>query len=87
MSWVHDLGRSTATDSALLPHAVLGEELADDAGLDDKLASVVGPTSLGKLYSENPAVRAKPSKLVLPCALYMDGVSFLKQEKLWASGL
>ena len=82
-----DLGRSTVTYSALLPHVALGEELADDAGFEDKLASVWGAHKPREAVLREPSDESKPLKIG-GAVRFVHGRSFLveKRKALWAFG-
>jgi hypothetical protein len=76
-----DLSRSTLPTWCIPPHEALHEEVADaDESITDRLADAIRGSEWAQNYTEHPVVLANPTKHCIPCALYLDGAPFSKND-------
>ena len=50
--------------------------LESDPTMPIRLQELIDSGGLPPAYHEHPVVTSNPGELVLPCALYMDGVAY-----------
>ena len=74
------LGRTLVKHHAVLPHETLGEELASDAAMMSKLNAGIAGNTWGAPFAQHPVVVNNPGRLVIPGALYLDGVAHSKRS-------
>ena len=74
----HDMSRSVHPMMVQLPHVQLAEEVASNP----RAASGPLEAEWTEAFSRHPVVLENPSKVVMPYALYMDGVSFTLKDSM-----
>ena len=87
-----ELGRTLVEMDAMLPHEMIAEEVASVPGFEDLQEEVVDVSGWEPAYRAHPVVRAhaEDGALVVPLALYLDGVAFLKRDNVlgfWLTNL
>ena len=72
------LGRTLLPHKAALPHQCLAKEMAN-TGVAEAVAAARGDWE--PLLGQHPVVARSPAgTIVVPCALYLDGVSFINRD-------
>ena len=77
----YDVSRSVHRTPVLPPHEALHSELGEDPSLLDQLAEWVARDEFPAAYTDHVLVRGSEEP-VLPLALYLDGVPFLKKDSM-----
>lgn len=78
----HDLSRTLHTISCLPAHEQFATDVANDVSCRNKLAELIRDESLPPCYYEHKVVKDNPGELVLPIALYIDGVPFSQTDSV-----
>lgn len=74
----HDMIRTVHEMIVQLPH----EELAHEAAANPQAATGPSDPEWTEAYHSHPVVRAHPGQVVMPYALYLDGISFTRTDSL-----
>ena len=72
----HDLARSTYTMPVKVPHESLCKEWDKDPTLGLKVAEAKEFGELPRCYTENPVVLRNVAALVVPLAMFLDGIAY-----------
>ena len=74
------LGRQNFQINVINAHEALEEEFQRDASISVKLGENINEGVYPDTYYSHPVVRANPNELVLPAAIYMDGIAYSQTD-------
>ena len=72
----HDVSRSKFKIGAFPGHETLHEELVQDESWKDDLIAMKASQGLPRNYYQHPVVQQNPDQLVVPYAIYLDGLPY-----------